>query len=158
MSTKKFTKGGRKAQRWAKRAKASLQHNRGEVVSAGFHERRISTLASQLEHGNPSTNLPERPAFREGVPDAQEAGAKVVRKGLASRGAKSGNYAVRGKIAHAAAEAMAEALRTSYRNFRGPGLSDLQAARKRGSPGAGRELVGHRGERLIEHITGKVER
>ena len=36
-------------------------------------------------------------------------------------------------------------------------MSERQAARKRGTPGEGRKLVGSRGERLIRHLKARVD-
>ena len=47
-------------------------------------------------------------------------------------------------------------LKRSYETFAGPGLSERQAARKAGTPGAGRELVGSEGPKLIGHLEARV--
>ena len=51
-----------------------------------------------------------------------------------------------------AARDVRDAIKASYRRAPGPPLSEVQRARKRGTEGAGRKLIGHRGERLIDHV------
>ena len=48
-------------------------------------------------------------------------------------------------------------LRASYLTFKGPSLSERQAERKAGSPGQGKELVGHEGPRLVSHLRAYVD-
>lgn len=148
-------KGGRKLKRWLANAKRSNgpQHR----IEAGFTDRHIAALAAQLEFGNPKTGLPERPAFRMSSDAALEAGRAVVVGALGSR-TREGVFNVGSAEADEAAEAMAKALRLGYARYSGPGLSERQRKRKVGTPGAGRELVGHEGPRLISQIKGRVTR
>ena len=150
-----YVRGGAKLRKFLRNAaKSSRAPQAG--AEAGFVEPHIAGLAARLEFGDPRTDLPERPAFRASRIPAGKAGAEIVRKALSAR-VTEGVFIVDEAHAKAAAEAMAETIKDSYRTFHGPGLSERQAERKRGTPGAGRELVGHRGERLIGHIKGRVE-
>ena len=107
----------------------------------------MAVLAAMLEYGNPSTNLPERPAFRLGV-----------------RGMKA---AIEGKVkelgspmsvdkARVLAAFARDRLRGAYLRYHGPGLSERQRQRKAGTQYADDELVGAHGPRLIGHIHGYV--
>ena len=65
MKAKVRTKGGQKLKAHLRAAhKAAREAPKG--VEVGFLEKRIATLAAQLEYGNPATNLPERPALPGG--------------------------------------------------------------------------------------------
>ena len=44
------------------------------------------------------------------------------------------------------------AVKASYRGFKRQPLSKIQKSRKLGARGHGEELVGHRGEKMIDHI------
>ena len=55
------------------------------------------------------------------------------------------------------AEAGRETIKASYLGFRGEGVGPAQAARKRGTVGEGRTLVGSEGPRLVERIEAKVD-
>jgi len=57
-----------------------------------------------------------------------------------------------------AGEAAAAKVRESYLNAPGPEVSERQEARKRGTPGEGRTLVGTKGPRLIDHIESEVRK
>ena len=125
-------------------------------IEVGFLDRRISILAGRLEFGDPETNLPERPAFRQGVADLERALPKLtldimktkdLRKGLATSKADAVKLGL----------AARDILKRSYETFVGPGLSETQEARKEGTQGAGRELVGARGPKLIGHLEVRVD-
>ena len=112
-----------------------------KVTSVGFHDA-TGPLAKRLEFGSPTDRLPERPAFRRALSAAAKAHSAVLEQA--------------GELTHEAAaragKASEQEIRSSYLNFRGPGLSKVQEERKRGTAGAGKELIGHRGPKLIEHI------
>ena len=62
-----YVKGGNKLKRFlhdAKREQRRMIEGGGVVVSVGFLDAVVAVVAAQLEFGDPSTNLPERPAFR----------------------------------------------------------------------------------------------
>ena len=50
-----------------------------------------------------------------------------------------------------------DVLRESYERFEGAGLSERQERRKVGAVGAGRELIGHKGPRLLGHLEVEVD-
>ena len=51
-----------------------------------------------------------------------------------------------------------DTIKRSYETFDGPGVGPRQAARKEGTAGAGRELVGSEGPKLVERIKARGER
>ena len=120
-----------------------------------FVEPHVAGLAARLEFGDARTDLPERPAFRTAAPDAFAAGSRIVAKSLGAR-VRDGVFAVDEADAQRAADAMADEIRASYRSANFAPLSARQEARKRGTPGAGKELIGHEGPKLIRHIKGRV--
>ena len=138
------TKGGNKLKRWM----AEKQREAGRItIEVGFRDERIAPLAAQLEFGNSSTRLPERPAFRQALPAIRKVALETARPYIrANRGTLSYEGAVR------VAVAARDVLRQSYLDFEGPGLSEWQIERKRGSPGAGQELIGSKGPKLVEQI------
>ena len=149
-----YVRGGanlRKFLRNAARSKSAPQAS----AEAGFLEPHIAGLAARLEFGDPRTDLPERPAFRHAKPDAFAAGSRIVAKALSAR-VRDGVFMVDDAHAQRAADAMADEIRKSYSTFHGAPTSERQVARKAGTPGAGRQLVGHEGPRLIAHIRGRV--
>ena len=156
MARRTTIKGGKRLKRFLANAKRSARA-RQPVMTAGFHEPHVAALAAQLEFGNPRTNLPEWPAFRQTKDAALAAGRAVVVKELKGR-VRSGDVTIPATVAEQAAEAMAKTLRFGYADYHGPGLSERQRARKEGTPHEDDELVGHRGPRLIQHIRGRVER
>lgn len=151
-----YTRGGRKLKRYLANAKRTAREKQ-PVIEAGFLRAHVAQLAARLEFGDPRSNLPERPAFRQARKDAFAAGTRALADGLRTR-TREGVFMVDDATARKAAGAMAAAIADSYRTFHGPGLSERQTKRKEGTPGAGRELVGHKGERLIGHISGRVSR
>lgn len=135
------------------RLKAHLAKQRRAIrtgpksTTVGFHDT-TGPLAKQLEYGNPATNLPERPAFRKALTAAAKAHSDAL---------KAASGALTQATAAKAGEASAAAIKASYLGFQGAGLSEIQRARKEGTAGANRELVGHRGPKLIEHISVEVD-
>ena len=143
------TTGGHKLRASLRAARALPNEIAGSV---GFHDPHIASLAASHEYGlrgaDGGVSLPERPAFRQGSRESEE----VVREATAKVKAHDMTVEV-------AAEIMAQArdtIRSAYRNFAGVELGEAQEARKRGTPGAGKQLVGHRGEKLISHIEARV--
>ena len=148
-------RGGKKLaafMRASKRAGAA----KGRDVTVGFHDRAIAQLAGQLEFGNPRTGLPERPAFRQGRDDLKRTLPGVVEQAVSGTDWRKGII-----VGHSAAvdigEAGRETIKASYLGFSGEGVGPAQAARKAGTPGEGRTLVGSEGPRLVERIEAKVD-
>ena len=102
----------------------------------------------RLEYGDPSTNLPERPAFRVGVRDIEEklrAKLKALKRVPTKADAR--------KVATWARDR----LRGAYLRYHGPGLSERQRRRKEGTGYADDELVGAQGPKLVGHIHAYVD-
>ena len=145
-------RGGDKLKRLAREMRArrvSLP-----VIEVGFKDRRIAVLAATHEFGltdsGGRTRIPERPAFRNGI-DAMQSAASRELKRIATSGPRpfmGFTQADAVSIGRVALESMLE----SYRTFEGAPLSERQEARKEGTEGAGRLLVGHRGERMLDHL------
>ena len=125
------------------------------VVEVGFLDRRISILAGRLEFGDPASDLPERPAFRQGVEDLKRAFPALWTKTMRAKDLTKG-VVVDEQDLVAVGLAARDILRRSYETFTGPGLSERQEKRKRGTVGEGRELVGHEGPKLIGHLEVRV--
>ena len=151
---KTYVRGGGKLRKFLRNAARSSRAPQA-TAEAGFVEPHVARLAARLEFGDPRTDLPERPAFRTAAPDAFAAGSRIVAKALSAR-VREGVFMVDEAHAQRAADAMVAELRASYRTANFAPLSARQTKRKAGTPGAGRELVGHEGEKLIRHIRGRV--
>ena len=107
-------------------------------------------MNSGLEDSDGRTRIPERPAFRNGIDAMQQAASRELKR-IATSGPRpfmGFTQADAERIGRVALESMLE----SYRTFEGEPLSERQEARKAGTPGAGRQLVGSRGERMIAHL------
>ena len=151
------TKGGAKLRGFFRKSRRNAASGWPDIV-VGFLDRQIAVLAAQLEFGNPRTDLPERPAFRQGIADLERALSGIVLRAL-----KTANPA-RDGVGHMtqaqAAEiglAARDVLRASYERFEGPGLSERQSKRKEGSIGEGLELIGHAGPKLLGHLQVSVD-
>ena len=145
--------GGRalaKFMRATKRAKSKQP-----VVAVGFHDPIVGRLASRLEFGDPNANLPERPAFRQGIGDLKRTLPKVVRRAVGGTDWRKGIVVADTAVVEVGVEAR-DTLKASYHTFVGPGLSEAQAARKEGTPGEGKELIGSEGPKLIERIQARI--
>ena len=146
------TSGGEALKRFLRQSNQNVARGWPEII-VGFLDRRISVLASRLEFGHEASNLPERPAFRQGVADLEKRLPAIVVKALkSSNPARDG---VGGLTQAQAAEiglGARDVLRASYENYEGPGLSERQTRRKAGTAGAGKELIGHEGPKLIGHL------
>ena len=139
-------RGGDKAQAYFRRVRAEMS-GAPKSATVGFHDREIAPLAGQLEYSNPSTNLPERPAFRNAVDDIRKAGRKMVRRTVDKSGIVSQSDAAR------IAREQRDVLQDSYEGFHGAALSERQIARK----GHDQPLVGHEGPKLIGRIGARVD-
>ena len=144
-------RGGDKLRRYVREAKARRANL--PRIEVGFRDRRIAALAATHEFGlqdrDGRTRLPERPAFRNAISAVQRAASREVKRiAMSRRPFKGFTEADAERIGRVALEELVE----SYRTFQGEPLSERQEARKAGTPGEGRQLVGHRGERMIEHL------
>lgn len=126
------------------------------LVEVGFLDRRISILAGRLEFGDPASDLPERPAFRQGVADLERELPKLTIDTMKTKDLRMGIATTRTDAIKLGLAAR-DILKRSYETFVGPGLSERQEARKEGTRGAGQELVGARGPRLIGHLEVRVD-
>ena len=168
MARKRATKGGRvrggeKLNAWFRSRRRLARELAGDdgKRSVGFHDARIASLAAQHEFGAKgradAPDLPARPAFRQSMRDVQAGFKRDVREaGRIAADPKGSAADIRDALDTAASKA-AETVRDSYRDFKGAPLSEWQQARKTGTLGEGRQLVGHKGERLIDHIEAKDE-
>ena len=122
-------------------------------VEVGF-KGQVATLARLHEFGledpDGRVTVPERAAFRAGLSTAERAVSSEVKRIAKSRTPFTGFTPA---DAAAIGGVVWDAIVESYRNFEGEPLSAVQTARKAGTPGAGRLLVGSRGERMISHIS-----
>ena len=151
---KSYVRGGDKLRKFLRNAARSSRAPQA-TAEAGFLSPHIAGLAARLEFGDARTDLPERPAFRTAAPDAFAAGSRIVAKALSAR-VRDGVFMVDEAHAQRAADAMAAELRASYRAANFAPLSERQTKRKAGTVGAGKQLVGHEGEKLIRHIKGRA--
>ena len=116
--------GGGRLKRHLAQQRAKARRPAVERVSVGFHDQTAS-LAKRLEYGDASQKLPERAAFRRGIPAANEAFVSTMKS---AGGEPSRANATR------AGSAAAEAIKQSYLTYSGPGLSERQRSRKAGTP------------------------
>ena len=149
-------KGGQRLARYL----AQLRHNReqlkGTKAEVGFFGPQIATLGATHELGTRGKDggpkLPARPAFGRARDDVRRAIRRVMREQLEGK---------RGMIEPAALESAAlaglEVVRESYRNAPGPPLSERQEARKRGTRGEGKKLIGVKGPKLIGHLEARID-
>lgn len=95
-------------------------------------------------------SMPERSAFRNALFAMQKAAAAKARRiAVSRRPFNSFTDADAVQIGRAALHEQRE----SYLNFQGTPLSELQTARKAGTPYADRQLVGGEGPKMIEHLS-----
>ena len=153
---RQYVRGGDKLRKFLRNAARSSGRPQ-PTIEAGFVEPHIAGLAARLEYGDVRSSLPERPAFRVAAPNALAAGSRIVADSFGSR-VRDGVFAVADSDAQRAADAMAETIRKGYETFHGAPTSARQEARKQGTEGAGRQLVGHEGPKLIGHIRGRVRK
>ena len=157
MPAKVKTTGGSNLKRFLRASRRNAARGWPEIV-VGFLDRRISVLASRLEFGHEASNLPERPAFRQGVADLEKRLPAIFIQVLkSSNPARDGVGGLSQAQATAIGLAARDVLRQSYEGFEGPGLSERQARRKAGTAGAGKELIGHEGPKLVGHLEVAVD-
>ena len=148
-------KGGQKLERFLRNSKSAASARQPEI-EVGFQGKQIAVLAAALEYGNPATNLPERPAFRAGIAKLPEVVKAWRETHLQGRDWTKG-IVVPDSAYIALAVAARDAIRRSYLDYPGVGLSATQEARKAGSQYADDELVGSEGPKLISHIKAYVD-
>ena len=145
---KTFLSGGHKLSAFIKQTRANLAQVKLPIVTIGFHDPTISAIAVVHEFG--AGKVPERPAFRIGVTVAERAW-KAGLEHCVVVDKHRGVY-----VDHARLKALAievrDVIRGAYDNVQGPALGERQTARKEGTPGEGKLLIGHRGPKLREHI------
>ena len=159
--TFKFSQsGGNRARAYVRDKIRQMKRLEGKVHTVGFHDARMAALAETHEFGlrgeDGSEKLPERPAFRAARRDVEREWRKATRKAAAALSSPRGNARDVDRHLRRGARAAREAIKESYRGFHGARLSEVQKARKRSTPGQGRQLVGHKGERLIKHIEART--
>ena len=128
----------------------------GLKLEVGFPDGYIMPLAIAHEFGardkSGKSVLPERPAFRGARKVMATAWRmqckRIMREVSKPRASRS---AVLSMVRSAVRE-QRDILVKSYETFHGVPLSERQEARKRNTPGEGKQLVGHEGPKLVEHI------
>ena len=115
----------------------------------GFRGRQIASLAETHEFGSPKARIPERPAFRAGIRRAEETVKVEMRKTRAEdlTPDRVGEVMVQAR----------DIVRNEYLHHDSVPLSERQTRRKRGTSGAGRQLVGTKGPRLANHLKAFVD-
>lgn len=154
-----MARGGVKGGKNFRRKIAELQR-RGKllastVATVGFHDQHIAQFAALHEFGGKArdgSRLPERPAFRAAYPVMADA----MRDAIEADAKGKGGLPDRGAIEAGARDAR-DALRRSYEHAPGPPVGERQAARKAGTPGAGRLLIGSEGPKLPGHIEAEID-
>ena len=150
--------GGRKLQSFLDKSRKNVRALAATRIEAGFFDPRAAALARIHEFG--LGDAPERPAMRL----ARPAFIKTVRKGVKASlkgSVTKGAFRLTGDGAQRIAGWAAAALKREYLIFShigAPKLGPVQVARKAGTEGQGRLLIGSEGPRLIEHIQGRVTR
>ena len=150
---KSFSKirGGHVLRKWIAKQRA-VARDSGAVVAVGFHDRRIDALAQTHEFG--AGDIPQRPAFRAAVPDVK-AGFKRTMRAVGHRVASPSGVVDLELEIDGAGRSAADTIKRSYLTFEGAEVGERQRRRKAGTPGEDRQLVGHRGPKLIDHIEAK---
>ena len=149
-------RGGDLLKRFAAKVRRNRQQLSGTKVEVGFFGPQISTLAALHEFGQRDADggpkSPPRPAFRAALPKLRSEFRQSVRRNVE---AESGVLITRAAVQEAAKAAL-HAIVESYRDAPGPQVGPAQQARKAGTLGEGRKLVGTRGEKLISHLQARV--
>ena len=149
-------KGGAKLAKFIRKARASAAKVQGVKTEIGFFGP-VAPLAAAHEFGKRDKSggrvVPARPAFAQSMPELRKSYRDTLRR--EARGSL-GNITL--PMLQRAATAALGAVRESYENAPGPKLGKSQQARKAGTPGEGRKLVGTRGPKMIDHLEARVER
>ena len=130
-------------------------------LTVGFPDGFIMPLALAHEFGTRDQSgksvLPERPAFRSARPEMRRAWRRqckaIMRAVSKPRASRSTVLA----MVRSAVKEQRDILVRSYETFHGEPLGERQRARKRNTPGEGKQLTGTRGPRLIGHISAWVD-
>ena len=149
-------KGGQKLRRFIKQARRQAARTQGTTTTIGFHNPKIARLAATHELGlrdaEGKRKLPARPAFGRSLEELRTAYRNTLR-----REARGSLGMVTLPMLENAARAGVEAVRASYEaGAPGPPLGPRQAARKKGTVGAGKLLIGTEGPKLATHLTAEV--
>ena len=142
--------GGKGIDRYVRQQKRGALHQ--PSIEIGFFDARISVLAARHEFGDPASNLPERPAFRLGIPAMIKAVRPVRDAGLRETGG-----VLTPALAHKLAILARDTIREAYQNFHGAPLSERQRLRKAGTGFEDDQLIGGEGPKMIGHITAYVD-
>ena len=149
-------KGGQRFDRFISTAKRMRPY---PTIEVGFLDSQIAPLAFIHEHGSAKAYLPSRPAFGSSL-DWLVMQCNIFWKKPSNRPYRynkaTGAMATDIKAFERLAEVLAKHVRYSYHAFEGAPLSAWQRERKEGTPGADDQLVGHRGPRMIEHISWRL--
>ena len=126
-------------------------------TTIGFHDPRIARLAATHELGQRdekgTRKLPARPAFGRSLEELRTAYRNTLR-----REARGSRGAVTLPMLENAARAGVEAVKASYEaGAPGPPVGPTQRARKAGTPGESKLLVGAKGPKLAEHVQAEVD-
>ena len=151
-------RGGGKAQAFLDRSRRNMKDLSATKLEVGFFDPRSAAIAQIFEYGLGDQR--ERPAMRASRPEFEKAVRKALKVALKSS-ARQGAFRLSIPAAQRVADWGAKAMREGYRAYSyqsSPPLGPIQISRKRGTEGAGRQLVGVKGERLIGWIEGRVTR
>ena len=159
MSVRVKVTGGELLKRFAAKVRRNRQQLSGTKVEVGFFGPQISTLAALHEFGQRDKaggpKVPPRPAFRAAVPALRSEFRQSLREGVRDGLEGQRGLITREQISKAALAALG-AIRESYFAAPGPEVGERQAARKKGTAGEGRKLVGTEGPKLIDHLEAKI--
>ena len=112
-----YVTGGKKLKRFIHEAKRQQRRMEGGVVvSVGFLDAVVAVVAAQLEFGDPSTNLPERPAFRIALQTIKRDLGAFVKKRINPR-----TLAVDHALGTEIARYCIEVVKRSYHDLERPG-------------------------------------
>lgn len=139
-------KGGKKLLRKLAQLKRETRQLERTSAEVGF-PRDVARQAAQHEFGMPSQNLPERPAFRQALPEVLRVFSKTT-----LRARQSGHLPAPAAVRKGAEAAAAELRRQYQMGERLAPVSERTAERKAGTPGEGKPLVGTRGPRMISRV------
>ena len=154
MAVKVKIKGGQKLKRYL----ADLGRNRHKLkdtkAEIGFFGPQIASLAFLHElgrRGRDGTKVPARPAFGAAREDVRQ----EFREALRGEVERKRGFVSRDAV-EVAARAGLRAVRESYMSAPGPPVGERQAARKKGTPGEGKLLVGTEGPKLAKRLEARI--
>ena len=147
------TRGGKKFTAFMDLSRKQMKELGDTNIEAGF-KGRVAPLAKALEFGIPRSNVPERPAFRQALPDVVRDTRSQAKRRVRFGG--KGRYSIE-NATEAMAGAAQDAIIKSYEAGDTTPVGEVQEARKRGTKGDGQPLTGSRGPKLIGHIGAWVD-